>query len=158
MGEKTLVIILNIIILFVISINNTYAEIYKHIDKDGRITYTNKLIKGANKLKVESITSSINKDTTKLNKNFSNVVENTQKNRDIKRRQILENELAAEKKLLADAKQSLIIVQKNSQGPNNDNLSNFQRQHASKQSEELERGLWRHKKNITALKKELTKF
>ena len=110
-------------------ISSSYAEIYKHVDAQGRVTYSNVPIKGATKLNLEPLTTvpaPRAKTSTPTPAGFPKVDNDTQKKRDDTRRKILEEELAAEEKLLADAAKG-----------------------QSKEEIEL------HEKNISALKKEL---
>ncbi len=100
------------------------AEIYKHVDADGRITYSNVKIKGAKKLDLEPADTSFgtgasSSDGQEGNKpkrppsartatpaSFPKVDAGTQNQRDGKRKDILQSELDAEKKALADAKKA----------------------------------------------------
>lgn len=111
------------------SIPAAYAEIYKHVDAQGRVTYSNVPIKGAIKLNLEPLTTvpaPRAKTSTPTPAGFPKVDSDTQKRRDDTRRKILEAELSAEEKLLADATKG-------------------------QSREEIEL----HEKNISALKKEL---
>jgi hypothetical protein len=105
------------------------AEIYKHVDAQGRVTYSNVPIKGATKLNLEPLTTvppPRAKASTPSPAGFPKVDNDTQKKRDDTRRKILEEELAAEEKLLADATKG-----------------------------QLKEEIQLHEKNISALKKEL---
>lgn len=107
-----------------------HAEIYKHVDPQGRVTYSNVPIKGAIKLNLEplsTIPSPRAKSSASSPAGFPKVDNETQKKRDDTRRRILEEELSAEEKLLADAVRG-------------------------QSREEIEL----HEKNISALKKELS--
>ncbi len=107
----------------------SYGEIYKHVDSQGRVTYSNVPIKGATKLNLEPLTT-VPAPRARTNAptpaGFPKVDNETQKKRDDTRRKILEEELSAEEKLLADATKG-------------------------QSREEIEL----HEKNISALKKEL---
>jgi len=82
-----------------------HAEIYKHVDKEGRITYSNKPIPGAKKLFLDAPTQKHGiKNATP--QDFPKVDSRVQKTRDDLRRSILQEELAAEEKLLAEARKS----------------------------------------------------
>ena len=98
-----------------------FAEIYKHVDADGRITYSNVKIKGAKKLALEPAdtsfgTSATNSDgggakripatRTATPASFPKVDAGTQNQRDGKRKDILQSELDAERKALEDAKKA----------------------------------------------------
>ena len=102
----------------------TSAEIYRHVDKYGQITYSNTRMKGA---KTVHLNRALAKAKRATPKNFPRVESKLQRKRDLKRSDILENELAEEKKLLLNAKQNLM----------RDDVS-------------------LHQRNIIALKKELT--
>ena len=112
-----------------LSVPAAQAEIYKHIDPQGRVTYSNVPMKGATKLNLDPLTTvpaPRAKTSTPTPANFPKVDSDTQKKRDDTRRKILEEELSAEEKLLAEATKG-----------------------RSKEDIEL------HEKNISALKKEL---
>lgn len=115
--------------LAILSATAAHAEIYKHVDSNGRVTYSNVAIKGATKLNLEPLTT-VPAPHAKVSSpspaGFPKVDGNTQKKRDDTRRKILEEELSAEEKLLAEASKG-----------------------QSKEEIEL------HEKNISALKKEL---
>src|SRR5688572_9659332 len=87
------------------------AEIYKHVDADGNVTYSNVPMKGATKLDIEppvAGSSAPAKSTkTPTPANFPRVDKSEQKQRDEKRRQILEEELANELLALEEAKKDL---------------------------------------------------
>lgn len=94
------------LILGLLSATAAYGEIYKHVDSQGRVTYSNVPIKGAIKLNLEPLTTvpaPRAKASTPTPADFPKVDGDTQKKRDDSRRKILEDELAAEEKLLADA-------------------------------------------------------
>ncbi len=122
------------------------AEIYKYIDADGHVTYSSSPIKGAKKLNLEpkggmpSTVRAHNVDTSPSD--FPRVDSNTQKNRDGARRKILEDELANEGKLLAEARQNLKNGYENQEAP----MSKIK---------ELQELVMLHEKNIEALKSEL---
>lgn len=87
-----------------------HADIFKCADKDGHITYSNVQSKGCSRLNLDPIsTVPANKAAPKTPtpSTFPKVEENAQKARDNDRRKILEQELAAEKKSLEDAKKRL---------------------------------------------------
>lgn len=94
------------------------AGIYKHVDADGRVTYTDKPIKGAVKLDLEPPVSSsapAGKSATAkpTPSGFPKVEKSEQKQRDDKRREILEMELTAERKALENAKLEYAEAEKN---------------------------------------------
>jgi hypothetical protein len=99
-----------------------HAEIYKHVDSEGRVTYSNVKLKGAKKLDLEPADTNFGNDTsagsrdskrapqakTATPANFPKVDSGTQNQRDSKRKEILQAELEAEKQALARAKEAYI--------------------------------------------------
>lgn len=95
-----------------------YAEIYKYVDADGHVTYTNVPMKGAVKLNLEppvSTSTPAGKSSTAKSTpaGFPKVEKSEQKQRDDKRREILELELTAERKALENAKLEYAEAEKN---------------------------------------------
>lgn len=131
------------------------AEIYKHVDKEGRITYSNSPMKGAEKLYLDPSPPRF-KPKTATPDSFPKVNSKVQKQRDIKRREILETELATEEKLLADARQALKEGEANHAAPQ---ISSTQSRHNIVKSagkvKKLQEQVLLHENNITALKREL---
>ncbi|BCB25502.1 hypothetical protein SKTS_03880 [Sulfurimicrobium lacus] len=92
--------------LAVFAFNAAHAEIYKQVDAQGRVTYSNVPMKGATKLNLEplnTVPATRSKASTPSPSGFPKVDGDTQKKRDDTRRKILEDELAAEEKLLMEA-------------------------------------------------------
>lgn len=150
------------------------AEIYKHVDADGRITYSNVKIKGAKKLDLEPADTSFgntpkstskNSDESKTAtpSNFPKVDSNTQNQRDLKRKEILQSELDAEKQALARAKQAYaegesnpeVYQVRNANGTTSTfrNVPKFQEKMKALQAE-----VDAHQRNIDLLTKELNQF
>lgn len=154
MSEKIKKSIACLMFLSILLVAETYAEIFKHVDKDGRVTYTNKVIRGANQLQVNPSLPRSNRSTkTESNKNYPGVNENTQVSRDIKRRQILENELAIEKELLNKAKQRLINASKIASI--SETTINYSQPDIMLYTKEIKNTKVIHERNIMALRKEL---
>ncbi|MBZ0104131.1 MAG: DUF4124 domain-containing protein [Sulfuricella denitrificans] len=108
---------------------NAQSEIYKHVDPQGRVTYSNVPMKGAIRLNLDPLTTvpaPRRSVSTPSPAGFPRIDNDTQKKRDDTRRKILEEELSAEEQLLAEAAKG-------------------------KSRDEIEL----HEKNIAALKKEL---
>ena len=90
----------------------TQADIYKHVDKDGHVTYSNVKINGAKKLNLApantnfgtSTQKQINSNSKQTSSDFPNVDKNIQQQRDQSRKDILLAELASERQALAAAK------------------------------------------------------
>lgn len=100
--------------------SHAIAEIYKHVDADGRITYSNIKTKGAVPLDIDPDANVIKNNHSRSNKansgasngrtatpnDFPKVDKQTQSNRDGKRQEILQSELEAEKIALEQAKKA----------------------------------------------------
>ncbi|GKS69095.1 hypothetical protein W03_10990 [Nitrosomonas sp. PY1] len=126
-------------------------EIYKLVDKDGNVTFTNRPARHAQKVNLASFSGSANTHTanTLVQKPVnapSTIKNNAQKERDGTRRQILEKELHTENKLLSDTKQSLSQISQS-----DDNLQDGK-------IAQLKSKLFLHQRNISALKKELSRL
>lgn len=83
------------------------AEIYKFVDENGRVTYTNIPRKGATKLDIGGTEPPPRNRANAGPAHFPRVDADTQKKRDDLRRQILEDELASEQRALAEAQKAL---------------------------------------------------
>jgi hypothetical protein len=94
-----------------------WAEIYKRIDENGRIVYSNIKTQGATRLDISPEVNSIKDDRPKASANagqakqaspesFPRVDRQTQEQRDDKRKEILMAELEAEKEALLQAQQA----------------------------------------------------
>ena len=135
------------------------AEIYKQVDENGRITYSNIPSKGAQKLNLEPFnTVPASKPKSQSPDNFPRVDSDTQKGRDGKRRQLLESELEQENKALADAKLALSEAEqhpdafktKSGKPPFLRNVAAYE-----EKIKPLQESIALHEKNIEALKEEL---
>ncbi|HQO16134.1 MAG TPA: DUF4124 domain-containing protein [Methylotenera sp.] len=149
---------------------NAFAEIYKHVDADGRITYSNIKSKGATRLDIdpdanviknERARSNINRANNNNNRaatpsDFPKVDKQTQSNRDSKRQEILQNELEGEKAALAQAKKAYAEGEANPEmvhhadGKTFRNVAKFQEKMKSLQAD-----VDGHENNIKLLEKEL---
>lgn len=145
MDNKTLFITISLAV-FLISPDAFSGgnKIYKYVDKDGHITFSNKPIKGG-KLFLNTPGPSRNSpQSQEVQRNFPKVNLNTQNKRDIKRREILQQELSNEQNLLSELQSKLSSLDKVfEKNPNSDNIKHLQEK------------IRHHKNNITALKKEL---
>ncbi len=149
--------------------SSAFAEIYKRVDADGRITYSNVKTKGATRLELDpdantiandhpkntGNTSTANKRTT-TPEGFPKVDKQTQNNRDGKRREILQGELDAEKTALEEAKKAYAEgesnpeVFKTASGKTFRNVPKF-----DEKMNGLQTDIDNHQKNIELLQKEL---
>lgn len=125
------------------------AEIYKYVDENGRITYTNVPKKGAKKLDLDPISAAKTRNNTGP-ATFPKIDNQTQKKRDDQRKQILQEELATEEKSLADAKTALRDGESQRLG---DEVRNYPKY--LDRIKKLKDNVALHEKNIEALKREL---
>ena len=138
------------------------AQIYKHVDADGRVTYSNIPSKGAIKLDIEPASPVLpespkrNRAKTPTPSNFPRVDQKTQDQRDDKRKQILQSELEIEQKSLKEAQQAYEEgkakpeVYRGAKGKTFRNVAKYQ-----EKMERLQADVDLHKNNIELLQKEL---
>ncbi len=101
-----------LILAFLAGAGDACADIYKRVDADGNVTYSNKPIKGGKRIELRPLATLRSYDENKGG-DYERVKQTTQRNRDDARRRVLEDELAAEEKLLAEARQNLHDAQDN---------------------------------------------
>lgn len=149
---------LYLLVLFCAShIGWVQAEIYKHTDSEGHVTYSSSPMKGAKKLDLAPPLAESPPPARPRNEaahaDFPKVDNATQKNRDSARHKILLDELAAEEKLLAEARKSLREAEESSEA-----LSGKARHDAagSEKIRNLQEQVSLHEKNVGALKVELS--
>ena len=143
------------------------AEIYKTVDAQGRVTYSNVKLKGAKKLDLEPADTSFGTNSGGEGKrpsqaknptpaSFPKVDAGTQNERDGKRKEILQGELDAEKKALDDAKkayaegESKPEVFKTKDGKTLRNVPKF-----DEKMKTLQADVDAHQRNIDLLQKEI---
>ena len=166
--HKYLLLVLLLNVSFAIP---AYAEIYKSVGPDGRITYSNVKSKGATKLELDPDTNSISNDRPRGNSetkkrvatpsNFPKVDKDTQNQRDVKRKEILQSELEAEKTALEQAKKAYaegesnpeVYQRKNATGTTSTfrNVAKF-----DEKMKALKADVDSHERNIELLQKELS--
>ncbi|MEW6562473.1 MAG: DUF4124 domain-containing protein [Pseudomonadota bacterium] len=126
------------------------AEIYKYVDPDGHVTYTNSPVQGAKKLHLEAQPGARARNPGAASPaDFPKVKAEEQKTRDVSRRRILEDELSAEEKLLTAARQNLKALE-----------TDAQKRAAPQQADKLgaaREDIALHEQNIQALKSELSR-
>lgn len=137
------------------------AEIYKHVDAEGNVTYTSNPIRGARKLDITSKSSSSTYRPPPRNEaaaaDFPKVDHATQKNRDDMRHKILMDELAAEEKLLTEVRKSLENTQQNPETfLDADGKTRLTEKH-NKKIKTLQEQITQHEKNLDALRVELSR-
>ena len=129
-----------------------HADIYMSVDENGRKTYTNFPKKGAKKLNLDppsTIAAPKPRPPTATPPGFPRVDGDIQKQRDGTRRGILEQELAAERNLLDEAKKALVEGEATRQGDERNYQKYLDRVQGLKDNVTL------HEKNVEALNKEL---
>lgn len=126
------------------------ADIYKFVDENGRVTYTNIPKKGATKLDVGGADAAPRNRANPGPSSFPKVDSQTQRKRDDLRKQILQDELATEQKALADAQKALKEGEATRLG---DEARNYQKY--LDRVQKLRDNVTRHEQNVEALKKEL---
>lgn len=149
MKTKTLFILAVLLSLHPISLAIAQTNIYKHVDKDGNITFTNRRIPNSEKMSLASYSRNSGSSSVRLqsNGNAPRVKDTTQKERDMTRRQILQKELVTEEKHFTETRTHL------DQFSNDPEAGSFQEKIV-----QLKNKMFLHQRNITALKKELAKL
>lgn len=145
------------LMLLLVSPVLTQAEIFKAVDEDGHVTYSSTPIKGGEKLNLPPLPTMLPPAKVESHGNFPKVNEETQKERDDMRRKILEDELEAEQKLLAEARKNLDEaspeVFKGADGKTYRNVARYEEK-TKLMAEQIDL----HDKNIEAIKTELSKL
>ncbi len=122
------------------------AEIYKSVDKDGRVTYSNIPIRGGKRLDLGPVPTTLpaprggsgkSAAATPSPANFPRVDDATQKSRDQGRRSILQAEMNQEQNLLNEARKQLAAAPQNAKAQDN---------------------VTYHEKNMEALQKEMSRI
>lgn len=134
------------------------AQVFKCIDPDGRITYTNdraaakgcSIVENQNVSSIPATSRSATGSNTGTTSNFPKVSPDAQRARDESRRQILELELAAEERELTAAQQALT----EQEGIRNGDERNFQR--VLDRLQPFKDKVELHQRNIEALRKEIS--
>lgn len=137
------------------------AEIYKYVDSQGHVTYSSTPMKGSKKLNLEALPTMQSPGrprSTGESEEFPSVNKETQRSRDDTRRKILEDELAAEQKLLDEARRNLQTAQDTPQvyHQNGKTFRNVVKYEESVKAAQEEVTL--HENNIAALKTELSQL
>ena len=142
MKTRTLLTLLALILLGYLPKVNAGTDIYKHVDKEGNITFTNRPVSNAQKFSV----ASFSRNTEGLQPSAPRVKETIQKERDAMRRQILKKELVTEEKLFTDTKNFLDQA-----------ISTRESNNHQEKVVQLRNKLFLHQRNISALRKELAR-
>ena len=143
------------------------AEIYKHVDADGRVTYSNVKTKGAKKLELEPTDTSFGGDSnepktkskpskTATPASFPKVDAGTQNQRDGARKQVLNSELEEERKALDEAKKAFEAASAQpefSRGPDGKTFRNNGK--FDEKMKPFQADIDAHQRNIQLLEKEI---
>lgn len=141
------------------------ADIYKAVDADGHVTYSSTPIKGGKRIILEPLSTSVppssgrSRSETSSSENFPRVDSATQRSRDDARRKILEDELATEQKLLAEAREKLQVAEDTPQvyrGKDGKTYRAVAKYEENVKAAQEEVSL--HSNNVEALKTELSKI
>lgn len=138
-----------------------HADIYKSVDSDGRVTFSNIPMKGAtkvytdpipmgNKSRGKSTGGGGSKVTAPSPADFPRVDAATQRSRDTNRRQILTDELATEQQALTDARKALADAQSSPEAQTNP-------QKYQERMARLRDNATLHEKNVAALQQEMAR-
>ncbi|MER2511793.1 MAG: DUF4124 domain-containing protein [Nitrosomonas ureae] len=148
---KTITLLILLIFMLPIDLPQAMAgsEIYKYVDKDGNITFTNRRAPNAEKISIASFSRNTKSSQSKPGSslNLPRVNDTTQKNRDAMRREILQKELIAEEKLFSETRNFLDEILNKPEFKNS-----FQ-----EKTVQLKNKLLLHQRNVAALKKELSR-
>jgi hypothetical protein len=146
------------------------AEIYKHVDENGRVTYSNTKTKGATRLEIDPEVNHVQSQRpaqtntrTATPNDFPRVDKQTQNGRDNKRKEILQSELEAEKEALELAKRAYaegasnpeVYQRRNANGTTSTfrNVPKFEEKMRSLQAD-----VDTHTRNIELLQQELSRL
>jgi Domain of unknown function (DUF4124) len=150
--------------------NLAQAEIYKQVDADGRVTYSNVKMKGAKRLNIEEpdggSSSGSNEGASAPRRapqakaptpaSFPKVDAGTQNQRDGKRKEVLQSELDGEKQALEAAKKAftegegVLEIHKTAEGKTIRNVEKYNEKMKGLQAE-----VDAHQRNIDLLNKEI---
>lgn len=133
---------------------HVHAEIYKRVDADGNVTYSNRPIKGGRKIDIGPLPTV--QSTDEHNTSYERVKRTTQRSRDDARRRVLEDELAAEEKLLVQARQNLKDV---TDPPPNMRAAGGTFRDSAEQEGEIKHAQEQvdlHERNVKAIRQELS--
>ncbi|MCB5188750.1 DUF4124 domain-containing protein [Methylobacillus caricis] len=143
--------------------HTAYAAIYKSVDENGHVTYSNVPSKGASKLEIDppppASTQPSRPKPQATPSDFPRVDSQTQKKRDDQRKKILLDELEAEKSALEDAKkayaegESKPEVYRGANGKTYRNVVKFE-----EKMQRLQADVDAHERNVQLLQKELDAF
>lgn len=132
------------------------AEIYKYVDENGHVTFTDVYRKGAKRIELPGAPAPVAAPArprpatrTPSPADFPRIDSATQKRRDDIRRQVLQDEVAAERKNADEARRQLSLGERLLPGERADDARYLDR------VKRLRDTLTQHEQNITAIQREL---
>lgn len=134
------------------------AEIYKYVDENGQVTFTDVYKKGSNRIDLPSVPASLGDSGPKLRKrvsyrpspsNFPRIDSATQQKRDDIRRQVLQDEIAAERRNADEARRQLALGERLQPGEKVGDSTYVNR------VKKLRATLSEHDQNIAAIQREI---
>ncbi|WP_035060243.1 DUF4124 domain-containing protein [Andreprevotia chitinilytica] len=150
------------VLLLLLVASPAFADIYKYVDEEGRVTFSNIPMKGSQRIYADPVTVNAPKtrtksgNTPKVNSpspgNFPKVDAATQRSRDSNRKLILQEELNAEQQALADARRALADADTNRTAEERANTSKY-----TEKLGRLRESVVLHEKNVAALTNELAR-
>lgn len=134
------------------------AEIYKYVDENGQVTFTDVYKKGSKRIDLPSVPASLDYGGAKLQKrasyrpspnNFPRIDSATQQKRDDIRRQVLQDEIAAERRNAEEARRQLALGERLQPGEKVSDSTYINR------VKKLRATLSEHDQNISAIQREM---
>lgn len=153
---------LSILILGLCAAVSAHADIYKHVDASGQVTYTDRPVKGAKRLDLGPVATPVTHNANGVNAarkkgaagtaplDFPRVDSDVQRKRDNVRRNVLEDELGKEEQALADALAAKKDGEALRPGEKASSPGYITR------TDKLDSNIKLHRDNINALRKELS--
>jgi hypothetical protein len=133
------------------------AEIYKYVDENGQVTFTDVYRKGAQKIELPGAPSALPTGKAPARRasyapspaNFPRIDAGTQQRRDDLRRQVLQDEIAGERRNAEEARRQLALGERLQPGERATDATYISRVN------KLRATLQQHEQNVTAIQREL---
>lgn len=136
-----------------------HAEIYKYVDENGRVTFSDVYRKGAQRIEMPGAPAALPSASAKTPKqrasytpspaDFPRIDADTQKRRDDIRRQVLQDEIAAERRNADEARRQLTLGERLQPGERATDSTYLNR------VKRLRDSLNQHEQNVAAIQREL---
>lgn len=142
---------------FVLVSGSAQAEIYKYVDENGHVTFSDVYRKGAKRVDVPGAPARAQSGATRASVrvptpgDFPRIDPATQKRRDDIRRQVLEDEIAAERRNVEEARRQLALGEKLLPGERTSDTGYQAR------VQRLREVVAQHEQNIAAIQRELAR-